>query len=232
MDCFILGQFYSDPPSQGTIHNIIRIWSRQYRDVTVSKMQGHAFLFRIPNAFTRNRVLNQRLWQIEGQTMFVANWEPRVVPTKPELTSAPVWLELRNVPFQFFNDEGLEHIAGLVGLPKFLYPSTASKTNLDVAKVFTMIDPRKSFPDTVNVQFDSGEISRVLVSSPWMPPICTHCKEVGHNLKHCKKPQPSVPPVNQPLMLQRIALSRHPMLRPMLNQEGARLTTDRRLQKW
>ncbi|CAN7140298.1 unnamed protein product, partial [Brassica rapa subsp. narinosa] len=177
---FVLGQFYSDPPSQGTLHNIVNgIWSKHYRDIAVSKLEGFAFLFRIPNAATRHRVVTQGLWQIEGQTMFVDKWEPGVIPAKPELTSAPIWLELRNVPFQFFNEDGLERIAGLVGHPKFLHPATANKTNLEVAKVFTVIDPRKPLPEAVNVQFDSGDISRVLVSSPWMPPVCGFCKEVG-----------------------------------------------------
>ncbi|RID78595.1 hypothetical protein BRARA_A01405 [Brassica rapa] len=185
-ESFILGQFYSDPPSQGTLHNIVNgIWSKQYRDIAVSKMEGFAFLFRIPNAATRHRVLTQRLWQIEGQTMFVDKWEPGVVPAKPELTSAPIWLELRKVPFQFFNEDGLERIAGLVGHPKFLHPMTKNKTNLEVAKVFTIIDPRKQLPEAVNVQFDSGEICRVLVSSPWMPPVFDLCKEIGHASKRC-----------------------------------------------
>lgn len=74
------------------------------RDVAVSKMEGNAFLFRIPNSFTRNKVLNQRLWQIEGQTMFVAKWEPGVILSKHELSSAPIWLELKNVFFQFFSE--------------------------------------------------------------------------------------------------------------------------------
>lgn len=183
---FVLGQFYSDPPSQGTLHNIVNgIWSKHYRDIAVSKMEGFAFLFRIPNAATRHRVITQGLWQIEGQTMFVDKWEPGVIPAKPELTSAPIWLELRNVPFQFFNEDGLERIAGLVGEPKFLHPATANKSNLEVAKVFTVIDPRKPLPEAVNVQFDSGDISRVLVSSPWMPPVCGFCKEVGHITKRC-----------------------------------------------
>lgn len=186
-DCFVLGQFYVDPPSQGTIHNIVNgIWSKQYRDIAVSKMEGFAYLFRIPNVGTRNRVINQRLWQIDGKTMFVAKWEPGIVPAKPELSAAPIWLELRKVPLQFFNEDGLERIAGLVGEPKFLHPTTANKTNLEVAKVFTIIDPRKPLPEAVNVQFDSGEISRVLVSSPWMPPICNHCKEIGHLSNRCK----------------------------------------------
>ena len=118
--------------------------------------------------------------------MFVAKWEPGVIPTKPKLSSAPIWLELRNVPYQFFHEEGLERIASLVGEPEFLHPSTANKTNLEVAKVFTIIDPRKPLPEAVNVQFDTGEIRRVLVSSPWMPPVCSHCKEIGHSLRHCR----------------------------------------------
>lgn len=156
------------------------------RDITVTKMEGYAFLFCIPNAYTRNRVINQRLWQIGGQTMFVAKWEPDVVLVKPELTEAPIWLELRNVPYQFFHEEGLEQIAGLVGDPKNLHQATANKTNIEIAKVFTIIDPRKPLPESVLVEFDSGENQRVLVSSPWMPPVCSHCKEIGHSLRHCK----------------------------------------------
>ncbi|KFK27190.1 hypothetical protein AALP_AA8G347600 [Arabis alpina] len=186
-DCFVLGQFYSDPPSQGTIYNIVNgIWSKQFRDISVSKMEGNSFLFRIPNRVTRNRVITQRLWQIEGQTMFVASWEPGVNPVKPELASAPIWLELRKVPFQFFNEDGLERIAGLVGEPKQLHPSTSNKTNPEVAKVLTIIDPRKPLPEAVNAQFESGEIFRVLVSSPWMPPVCDLCKEIGHSVKRCQ----------------------------------------------
>lgn len=186
-ECFVLGQFYHDPPSQGTVHKIVNgIWSRYYNDISVSKMEGNSFLFRIPNHATRNRVLTQRLWQIEGQTMFVGKWQPGVVPTKPELTSAPIWLELRNVPLQFFNEDALERIAGMVGQPKLLHPSTANKTNLEVAKVLTLIDPRSPLPEAVNAQFDSGDVVRIGVSSPWMPPVCGHCKEIGHNIKKCK----------------------------------------------
>ncbi|RID51920.1 hypothetical protein BRARA_H02553, partial [Brassica rapa] len=189
-ESFVIGQFYSDPPAQSLIHNIVNgIWSKQYRDITVSKLEGFAFLFRIPHAGMRNHVINQRLWQIEGQTMFVANWEPGNLPEKPALTSAPIWLELRNVPLQFFNEDGLERIAGLVGHPKYLHPTTANKSNLEVAKVLTIIDPREPLPEAVNVQFDSGHICRVTVSSPWMPPVCSHCKEIGHSIKRC----PSAP---------------------------------------
>ena len=35
-ESFVIGQFYSDPPEQGLIHNIVNgIWSKHYRDITV-----------------------------------------------------------------------------------------------------------------------------------------------------------------------------------------------------
>ena len=186
-DFFVLGQLYHEPPAQKLLHNVLNgIWSRYHRDISVTKMEGNSFLIRIPNVATRSRVIYQRLWQIQGQTMFVAKWEPGVVPEKPELTAAPIWLELRNVPLQFFNEDGLERIASLVGDPKVLHPDTANKTNLEVAKVLTLIDPRKPLPEMVNAQFENGEVARVGVSSPWMPQVCTHCKEIGHSFRRCK----------------------------------------------
>ena len=97
--------------------------------------------------------------------MSVAKWEPGIVPVKHELTFAPIWLGLRIVPLQFFNEDSLERIAVLVGDPKVLHPATINKTNLEVAKVLTLIDPRKPLPEAVNMQFDSGEIKRIIVSS-------------------------------------------------------------------
>lgn len=119
------------------------------------------------------------------QKMFVAKWEPGPIPVKPELIFASVWLEFNNVPHQFFFNEGLEHITGMVGHPVCHHPTTPNMTNLEVTTVFAIIDPRKPLPEAVNVKFQSVEIRRVEVSSPWMPPICSHCKCVGNSIKRC-----------------------------------------------
>ncbi|KAL1217984.1 hypothetical protein V5N11_030930 [Cardamine amara subsp. amara] len=58
-------------------------------------------------------------------------------------------------------------------------------TNFEVAKVFTIVDPRKNIPEAVNVQFDKGEVHRIRVFLPWLPPMCSHCQELGHSIKHC-----------------------------------------------
>ncbi|KAL1193283.1 hypothetical protein V5N11_033617 [Cardamine amara subsp. amara] len=185
-DSFIIGQFHGNLPTHGALHAIFNgIWSNKTRDITVSKLGERTILIRIPNASTRARVIKQGMWQIEGQTMFVAAWAPGLTPVLPELTAVPVWMEFRDVPPHFFSEESLEHIAGLVGHPVDLHPSTANMTNLEVAKVLTIIDPTKEIPEAVNAQFANGEISRIRVTCPWLPPICKHCQEMGHSISRC-----------------------------------------------
>lgn len=183
---FILAQFHGKAPSPGALHAITNsIWSSKLRNISVSKLTGKSYLIRIPCPQTRKRVLSQGMWHIEKQSMFVAKWEPGLQPELPELTSALVWLEFRNVPPQFYSEEALEHIAGLVGDPLFLHPNTANMLNLDVARVFTIVDPSKALPEAVNVRFESGHTQRIDVSCPWLPPTCEHYNEVGHSIKRC-----------------------------------------------
>lgn len=189
-ESFIIAQFHGKAPTPGALHAITNsIWSNKLRNITVSKLKEKSFLIKIPCPLTRQKVLEQGMWHIENQAMFVAKWEPGLTPAIPELTAAPVWIDFHNVPPHFYSEEGLEHIAGLVGHPIVLHPNTASMSNLEVARVYTIIDPTKPLPEAVNVRFQSGETQRVLVTSPWLPPTCEHCNQVGHSIKRC----PSAP---------------------------------------
>ncbi|KFK41009.1 hypothetical protein AALP_AA2G073500 [Arabis alpina] len=185
-DKFILAQFHGTAPSPGALHAIANgIWSNKLRDITISKLSERAFLICIPCSITRQRVLAQGMWHIENQSMFVGKWEPGLNPEIPKLTSAPVWVDFRGVPHQFFSEEALEHVAGMVGDPVRVHPSTLNMTNLEVARVLTIINPSIPLPEFVNVRFQSGEMKRVEVSSPWLPPTCENCKEVGHSIRRC-----------------------------------------------
>ncbi|KAL1218979.1 hypothetical protein V5N11_020289 [Cardamine amara subsp. amara] len=151
-DSFIVGHFHGNLPTHGALHAIFNgIWSSKARDITVSKLGPRTVLIRIPHASSRTRVLSQGIWLIEGQTMFKATWAPKLTLILPELAAVPVWMELREVPPHFFSDEGLEHIAGLVGDPVCLHPSTANMTNLEVVKVLTIIDPTKEIPKAASM---------------------------------------------------------------------------------
>lgn len=132
------------------------LWSKHRRDISVSKMDGNAFLFRVPCPNARRRILGQCLWLVDGQTMFVAKWSPGIKLEKPSLASVPVGLDFVGVPLQFFNKDALKEIAGLVGHPLCLHPATENLTNLEVAKIYTVIDPKKPLPEAVNARLISS----------------------------------------------------------------------------
>ncbi|XP_013617175.1 PREDICTED: uncharacterized protein LOC106323633 [Brassica oleracea var. oleracea] len=155
-------------------------------DITVNKMEGNSFLFRMPCPNARRRILKQSLWQIDGQTMFVAKWSLGIQQVRPELEMVLVWLEFTGVPLQFFNRDALKEIAGMVGHPLCLHPATENLTNIEVAKVYTVIDPRKPLTEFVNARFESGDTRRIAVSSPWLPSLCSFCKNFGHTITRCK----------------------------------------------
>ncbi|KAF8094294.1 hypothetical protein N665_0366s0013 [Sinapis alba] len=165
-------------PARGAVHAIVNgMWSKYRRDIVVSKMEGNAFLFRVPCSNAHRRILSQCLWQVDGQTLFVAKWSLGVKPEKPSLATVPIWLDL-------------EEIAGLVGHPICLHPSMKNLSNIELACVYTVIDPRKPLPKAVNAQFESGEMVRIKVfhvhvghtisCCPAAPPRC----EVCHSIKH------------------------------------------------
>lgn len=181
-----MGQFHGNLPFHGALHSILNeIWSSKRRDITISKLSPKTVLIKVPCPATRARVLGQGMWHIEGQTMFVVDYSPGFTPQMPELVEAHVWLELWGVPPHFFNEESLEHVGGLVGDPLYFHPSTANMTDLEVTKVFTIIDFQTPLPETVNTQFDNSEIVRVEVSCLWFFPTCTFSQKGGHTIRRC-----------------------------------------------
>lgn len=62
--------------------------------------------------------------------------------------------------------------------------------------MYTVIDPRKPLPEAVNAQFESGEVFRITVSSPWLPSLCSHCRQVGHTISKCPSAPPKCPLCN------------------------------------
>nr|VDC98695.1 unnamed protein product [Brassica oleracea] len=58
------------------------------------------------------------------------------------------------------------------------------------------VDLTKPLPSVVEFTRQSGEVVEVLVTYPWIPPTCSHCKEIGYVMRNCLKLPP--PPKKQP----------------------------------
>ncbi|XP_048626442.1 uncharacterized protein LOC125594173 [Brassica napus] len=147
---------YEEPPAKGAVHAIVNgIGADKSATSLFRKWMDTLFYLESPVQMLEGNSQSMPL-AVEGQTMFVAKWAPGPLQEKPELSMVPVWLDFTGVPLQFFNRDALKEIAGLVGHPICLHSATENLTNLEVARVYTVIDPRKPLPEGVNAQFESG----------------------------------------------------------------------------
>lgn len=112
------------------------------------------------------------------------------------MDSIKIWAHLTGIPLDLRHREGLSLVAGLVGDPKETDAFTLNLVSLTLSHVKVKVDLTKPLPSVVEFQRQSGEVVELLVSYPWLPATCAHCKELGHIAKNCLKLPPPPPPAS------------------------------------
>ncbi|KAJ4893561.1 hypothetical protein Rs2_20355 [Raphanus sativus] len=151
-------------------------------------------LVRIPNDFIREKVLLKRLWYVDTAMFHVSGWSEFSEDYTPSLKKIQLWAHLKGVPFDLIHNTGLSHIAGQIGEPKEKDDWTMSLSSISVAHVKVEIDTSIPLPKTIEVGRSDGSFVNVEVEYPWVPPICAHCKEIGHIQRNCLQIPPPAGP--------------------------------------
>ncbi|CDY66077.1 BnaA04g27670D [Brassica napus] len=151
-------------------------------------------LVRIPSDYLRQKILEKRVWYV-GDSMFQAvQWTSSASPSSPPLDSIQIWAHLTGIPLDLRHQQGLSLVAGLVGEPKETDDFTLNLVSLTLSHVKVEVDLTIPLPSVVEFTRESGEVVEVSVAYPWVPPTCTHCKELGHIMKNCLQvPLPAKP---------------------------------------
>lgn len=124
---YIIGYFIGDAPHIGKVHATInRLWSTPDRALKIDAqfLNPKAVLFRIENGQVRSRVLRRQFWHIADVPVVVNEWNPRNSSLKPDLSSMPIWVDLKNVPDYLFSNPGLMFLGNIVGDAQKLHPNT------------------------------------------------------------------------------------------------------------
>lgn len=103
----------------------------------------------------------------------------------PPLDSIQIWAHLTGIPLDLRHDEGLSLVAGLVWESKEIDDFTLNLVSLNLSHVKVEVDLTQPLPDVVEFTRESGEVVEVSVTYPWVPPTCSHCKELGHISRNC-----------------------------------------------
>lgn len=183
---YIVGSFLGKMPAYGPIQSVLNyLWGKGKKLEIHLNPWKRSILVRIPNDYIRQKVLEKKLWYVETSMFHVSQWNAELAASAPEIVSIPLWAHLRGIPFDLRTRIGLSLAAGLVGEPKETDEFTKNLINLDVAHVYVEVNLKKPLPSSVELIRENGEIIPIDVEYPWIPPSCSHCKEIGHIIKNC-----------------------------------------------
>lgn len=185
---FIVGRFFGRIPAFKIIQNVLNyLWGKGNKLEVHMIQSTRSMIVRIPSDFIREKVLKKRIWYVDTAMFHVAQWSDGEVADTSSLETIPIWAHLIGVPFDLMTNEGLGWIADALGDPKEMDDWTKNLSSLSVAHVKVEADATKPFPTMLELVRKSGTTFRVKVEYPWLPPTCSHCKELGHILKDCLK---------------------------------------------
>ncbi|KAF3605154.1 hypothetical protein DY000_02045927 [Brassica cretica] len=183
---FIFARFRGDIPTKGRIIGVVNaIWGHSGPRIYVHKLGEGCFLLKVTSQRTREILLSRPALMIAGSPMFVAPWSSDFSHEEPQLTIAVVPVEMRGVPYLFFNQKSLSRLSTAIGKPVSLAPETERKENFEVAKIWVKINLFEDLPSRIVTGFSNGREIDIAVSYPWLPKKCPQCDKFGHNEDHC-----------------------------------------------
>lgn len=191
---FLIGRFLEQAPHIAKVHAIVnKIWAMgdKTQMIDVFVINSTTMKFRICNYVTRSRILRCGMWNLAEVPVVMAKWSPFTEEEKPEKTSIPLWVHLKNVPMNMFSWKGLSFVSSPVGTPVRLHPETAQCLNMKVAKIFVNADFSKELPKTMNFNLYGKDIL-VEYTYPWLPSRCSNCNKWGHLDRVCKRTSSNV----------------------------------------
>ncbi|KAJ4881254.1 Uncharacterized protein Rs2_38309 [Raphanus sativus] len=188
---FVVCRFFGRLPAYTLIQNVLNyMWGKgKHLEIHMSPATN-SVLVRLPNEFIRQKITQKAFWYVDTTMFHVSQWAAHADDYSPSLKRIQLWAHLIGVPFDLIHRQGLSHIAGQIGEPKETDDWTLNLTSISVAHVKVEVDASLPLPSVIEVGRQNGSFVEVSVEYPWVPPICSHCKEIGHILRNC----PMLPP--------------------------------------
>ncbi|XP_010541166.1 PREDICTED: uncharacterized protein LOC104814690 [Tarenaya hassleriana] len=116
----------------------------------------------------------------------VAEWSTTATFRKTMLTSAPIWVNLTNIPAELYSLKGLSYIASGIGEPLHTDKMRLDPLTVGEAKVKVEVQLDAPLPESIEIEDEEGSVITINANYPWTPPKCSGCGEFGHKLQSCQ----------------------------------------------
>ena len=112
-------------------------------------------------------------------------WTKDFVPATMKSTKTLAWVWISKLSLEYWKPRAIFFIIRSLGTPLSLDENIMKKNTGMFARVLIDIDMLSTLPDHIWVErpdyaFVAG------VEYEWLPPFCSHCKMIGHELAQCR----------------------------------------------
>lgn len=160
-----------------------RQW-KKFGKVKISTNPNGLFLFSFENEQACKEV-SEQLWHVNNNPQRLKQWEPGMPLERYRSSSFPVWLKLRDVPYELWSLRGISLMGSKIGKPIQIDPLTDDRERMGFAKLYVDVDMTKSLPEVLVMKLRNGQKVRIIVGYLGLPETCNSCKVIGHSEREC-----------------------------------------------
>lgn len=104
--CTIYGYFLGKRIAFPIVQNyVMNVW-RKYGIVKAMMNSKGFYFFKFSSEKGVMDVLENGPWMVRNAPIFLNRWNPNICVTKENLTKVPIWVEIHDIPFIGFTEDG------------------------------------------------------------------------------------------------------------------------------
>ena len=138
------------------------------------------FLIRFGLAEDFNKVLRGGPWFIGEHYLTIRPWVPNFIPSEANCSSVAVWIQLPELPLEYYEESVLKDIGKAIGLVLRIDTQTASEVRGRYARLCVQVDFEQPLIRTVHL----GTLSRPVLYEG-ISSLCFSCGRLGHRKDNC-----------------------------------------------
>ncbi|KAJ0974944.1 hypothetical protein J5N97_016909 [Dioscorea zingiberensis] len=181
----LFGKVLGRAPNLEVAREILsKLWG-SYGDFSIADMPNGFFVIRCSSESMAEDLLVDGPWSINGSIFHLLRWKEHFEPMYEKLSTATVWVQLNNMPVEYWETEHLEALVNYFGRLIKVDPTRYEMGRAKFVRVCIEIDLQKPLKKGVWVSTPKSK-SFVSILYERLPVFCYRCGIVGHGVDACQ----------------------------------------------
>ncbi|XP_073014480.1 uncharacterized protein [Typha latifolia] len=155
----------------------------------VSDMAEGFYVFRFDKEEYMMYVLTNGPWTLGGMVLNLIKWRDNFRPSPEAFTTAPVWIQLHDLPQEYWELESLIPVAAYFGKPLHVNETTLDHSRSRFVRVCVEVDLGQPLKQVVSLGPREHNLEQKVVYEGVLT-ICFKCGRLGHDKATCTAHQP------------------------------------------